>query len=176
MTPDTHPEVPPGAHSPTGCTPSPPPVLFSFQGKPAKTPQHTPPELDPGFPHLIGVAHNIRKGDATARVFSHLADDADFIFLNEQSRELSLTFAWASGPSQARFFHNCSGGANGVSLILGPRLAPFAFPLAALDPHRLLVACNVSLPLSPPFVLVSGYCPPPSGWTTEVSLPLRWTT
>ena len=120
-----------------------------------------PPNWTQGLPHIVGVAHNIGKGDATVRVYSHLSDGADFLLLGEVNKELSLPLEWASGPGAARVFHNCPGGANGVALVLGPRLSPFATPLAPLDAHGLLVACKVALPLSPPFVLVSGYCPPP---------------
>ena len=82
--------------------------------------------------------------------------------LGEVNRELDLPLGYAAGPRAAKVFHNLgAGGTNGVALVVGPRLAPFSSPLPPPDQHGLLVACVVSLPLSPPFVLLSAYCPPP---------------
>ena len=111
-----------------------PPLLFDFRCNTRKDPKNSPPRLDPGIPHLTGVAHNIRKGRGTTQIFSRISGGADFVMLGEVNKELELPLSLSTGPRAARIFHNLGeGGTNGVVLVVGPHLAPFTSPLPPPD-------------------------------------------
>ena len=102
-----------------------PPLLFDFCCNARRDPKNSPPRVDPGLPHLTGVAHNIRKGRGTTQAFSHISGGADFVILGEVNKELDIPLNLSTGPRAARIFHNLGeGGTNGVALVVGPPLAP----------------------------------------------------
>ena len=102
--------------------------------------------MDPGLPHLTGVAHNIRKGKGTTQIFSHVTGGADFVMLGEVNKELDLPLNLSTGPRVAKIFQNLGeGGTNGFALVVGPGLAPFS---SALPPPRSVWAAG-GLPCLP---------------------------
>ena len=107
-----------------------PPLLFDFRCNTRRDPKNSPPRVDPGLPHLTGVAHNIRKGRGTTQIFSDISEGADFVMLGEVNKELDLPLNLSTGHRAANIFHNLGeGGTNGLALVVGPRLAPFTSPL-----------------------------------------------
>ena len=107
-----------------------PPLLFDFRCNTRRDPKNSPPRVDPGLPHLTGIAHNIRKGRATTQIFSHISGGADFVMLGEVNKELNLPLKLSTRPRAPKIFHNLGeGGTNGVALVVGPRLAAFTSPL-----------------------------------------------
>ena len=124
------------------------PLLFDFRCKARMDLKNSPPRVDPGLPHLTGIAHNIRKGRDTTQIFSHISDGDDFVMLGEVNKELDLPLSLSTGPRAARIFHSLGeGGTNGVALVVGPRLAPFSSPL----PPPISTGCSWPAFLPPPF-------------------------
>ena len=108
------------------------------------------------------TTHNFQKKSPAPQVFSHLYHNRDILFGQELLKPSSLPPPYCHSSLAKTWYNLPKTGekSRGTAIYVSDRIAPFCTPIKHVDREGLMTLLLLSLPGSPPTLLISLYCPP----------------